>query len=171
MNCIHSILLKKASQDFNGINFVRGNVLDRNSISQKYDVITLLGVLSIFDDYSKVINNVLSWLNPSGRLILHNMISEYDFDVFIKYAPSDKQFSEDKHESGWNILSEKSLSLVAKENNAKIIFSKKFKLNVELKKRNDLIRSWTEKNIYGEKDIFNALHIRQPKKIIVIQKS
>ena len=165
------ILLKKASEDFTGINFVQGNVLDSDSISQKYDVITMLGVLCIFDDYSKVIKNVLSWLNPNGRLILANMISDYDVDVFVKYAPSDKQFSEDKLESGWNILSEKSLSLVSEKNNAKIIFSKKFKLNVELEKKNDVLRSWTEENINGEKDIFNALHIRQPIKIIVIQKS
>ena len=38
-------------------------------------------------------------------------------------------------------------------------------------KRNDVIKSWTEENKYGEKDIFNALHIRQPQKIIVVQKT
>ena len=164
-------LIKKAAIDFPEMNFIQGNVLDKNSIAQKYDVITMLGVLCIFDDYSKVIKNVLSWLNPKGRLILHNMISDYDIDVFVKYKPSGEQFNENKLESGWNILSEKSLSLVAEENNAKIIFSRKFKLNIKLEKRDDIMRSWTEENKYGEKDIFNALHIRQPQKIIVIQKS
>ena len=164
-------LIKKAAIDFPEINFIQGNVLDKDSITQKYDVITMLGVLCIFDDYSKVIKNVLSWLNPKGRLILHNMINDYDIDVFVKYNPSGKQFNENKLQSGWNILSEKSLSLVAEENNAKIIFSRKFKLNIKLEKRNDVMRSWTEENKYGEKDIFNALHIKQPQKIIVMQKT
>ena len=32
------------------------------------------------------------------------------------------------------------------------------------------MRSWTEDNIAGNKDIFNALHIKQPFKIAVIEK-
>tara|TARA_B100000401_G_C52665981_1_gene652408 strand:+ start:180 stop:851 length:672 start_codon:yes stop_codon:yes gene_type:complete len=164
-------LLKKASEDFPEITFIKGNVLDNNSICNKYDVITMLGVFCIFDDYSRVLKNVLSWLNPNGRLILHNMVSDYEIDVFIKYAPSNVEFCEDKLQSGWNIISKRSLALAAEENNARIIFSKDFKLQLNLEKKNDLLRSWTEKNIYGEKDIFNALHIRQPQKIVVIQKN
>ena len=41
---------------------------------------------------------------------------------------------------------------------------------IDLEQQEDLMRSWTEENILGEKDIFNALHIRQPHKIAVIDK-
>lgn len=164
------ILLKKATDLFPEITFLKGDVLDKNSVLNKFDVITMLGVLCIFDDYSSVIKNVLSWLRPNGRLILHNMISDYEIDVFIKYSSSKNHFNKTELQSGWNILSQKSLSLAAEENNAKIIFSKKFKIEVDLEKKNDVLRSWTEKNIHGDNDLFNALHIRQPFKIIVIQK-
>ena len=163
-------LLTKANNDFPLIEFKQGNVLDKTSVTQKYDVITMLGVLSIFDDYKTVIENVLSWLNPNGRLILHNMVSEFDVDVVIKYKNS--SLDEDVHslESGWNIISEKSLSLVADANDAKVISSKPFRLKVELDKQDDVMRSWTENNLNGSKDIYNAIHVRQPQRIVTIKK-
>ena len=163
-------LLTKAKNDFPLIKFKQGNVLDKTSVTQKYDVITMLGVLSIFDDYKTVIENVLSWLNPNGRLILHNMVSEFDVDVVIKYKNS--SLDEDVHslESGWNIISEKSLSLVADANDAKVISSKPFRLKVELDKQDDVMRSWTENNLNGSKDIYNAIHVRQPQRIVTIKK-
>ena len=163
-------LLQKAKSDFPHISFLRGNVLDKTSIEKKFDVITMLAVLGIFDDYECVLKNVLSWVKPRGRLVLHNMVSEYDIDVFIKYSPSSSKFISNQLESGWNIISEKSLELVAENNGAKVVLSKPFLLNVNLVKQADIMRSWTEENSLGHSDIFNALHIRQPQKIIVIEK-
>lgn len=163
-------LIKKAKSDFPHIPFLKGDVLDKESIKKKFDVITMLGVLSIFDDYEVVLKNVIGWIKPKGRLILHNMVSEYDIDVFIKYSPSSNKFDTNQQESGWNIISEKSLELVAKNNGAKVAFTKPFLLNLNLNKQADIMRSWTEENSLGHNDIFNALHIRQPQKIIVIEK-
>jgi SAM-dependent methyltransferase len=160
----------KAESDFPSLDFRYGNVLDKTSVTQTFDVITMLGVLSIFDDYKSVIENVLSWLNPGGRLILHNMVSEFEVDVVIKYKKSSLDPSLSDLESGWNIISEKSLSLVATQNNAKIISSRPFSLKVDLQKNDDVMRSWTEANIKGDNDIFNALHIRQPQRIVAIKK-
>jgi SAM-dependent methyltransferase len=163
-------LLSRAKNDFPLLEFNHGNVLDIKSVTQKYDMITMLGVLCIFDDYKSVIDNVLSWLSPNGILILHNMVSEFDIDVFIKYKNSSPDLDKNNLENGWNIISEKSLSLVADSNNAKIISSKPFHLKVELDKQADVMRSWTEKNLNGGKDIYNALHVRQPQRIITIKK-
>lgn len=163
-------LLKKASKDFVSIKFVTGNVLDRGSVTQKFDVITMVGVLGIFDDYKLALENVLSWLNPKGRLILHNMVNEFDIDVFIKYKPSSINPDLESLESGWNIISLKSLNEVAKRNGAKVVSCKPFSLEVELSKQKDVMRSWTETNAAGGNDIFNALHVRQPQKIVTIEK-
>ncbi len=164
-------LLNKASADFPEITFSKGNVLDKTSIKKKFDVITMLGVLCIFDDYYSVLQNVLSWLKPNGRLILHNMINEYEIDVFVKYRSSNYKYSENELESGWNIISKKSLILFAEKNNAKLITCEDFSIGIDLKKQKDVIRSWTEMNISGKRDIFNALHLRQPFKIAVIEKT
>ena len=74
-------LLNKAKENFPHISFLHGNVLEKTSIKRKFDVITMMGVLCIFDDYKLVLENVLSWLRPKGRLVLHNMVSEFDIDV------------------------------------------------------------------------------------------
>ena len=151
--------------------FIKGDVNDRSSVNLKYDVITMLGVLSIFDNYKNVISNVISWLNPNGRLILHSMISDFDIDVIIKYKESSLNYDPKMLESGWNIISEKSLSLAALDNNAKIISSKPFSILMDLPKKDDVLRSWTELNSDGSLRITNALHITQPQKIVTIQKN
>ena len=163
-------LLNKAVTDFPNISFSKGNVLDKESVTKKFDVITMLGVLELFDDCHTVLRNVLSWLNPKGRLILHNLINEYDIDVFIKYRPSSDNYIETELESGWNIISKKSLELFTKQNNSRLVSCEDFSISVDLPKQRDVMRSWTETNLSGSKDIFNALHIRQPFKIVVIEK-
>ena len=163
-------LLNKAVTDFPNISFSKGNVLDKDSVTKKVDVITMLGVLELFDDCHTVLRNVLSWLNPKGRLILNNLINEYDIDVFIKYRPSSDNYIETELESGWNIISKKSLELFTKQNNSRLVSCEDFSISVDLPKQRDVMRSWTETNLSGSKDIFNALHIRQPFKIVVIEK-
>ena len=130
----------------------------------------MLGVLCIFDDYDTVLKNVLSWLNPRGRLILHNMVNEYDIDVFVKYRPSKVIYKETDLESGWNIISKKSLELFAESNKAKLVSCEDFSITVDLDKQKDVMRSWTENTLSGQKNLYNALHIRQPFKIVVIEK-
>ena len=163
-------LLNKALADFPNISFSKGNVLDKKSVTKKFDVITMLGVLTIFDDYNTVLKNVLSWLNPKGRLILHNLVNEYDIDVFIKYRTSKDSYVETDLEQGWNIISKKSLELFAEKNSSKLVSCEDFSISVDLHKQKDVMRSWTENNLSGTKDLFNALHIRQPYKIVVIEK-
>ena len=163
-------LLNKALTDFPEISFSKGNVLDKKSVTKKFDVITMLGVLTIFDDYNTVLKNVLSWLNPKGKLILHNLVNEYDIDVFIKYRTPKDNYVETDLEQGWNIISKKSLELFAEKNSARLVSCEDFSISVDLQKQEDVMRSWTENNLSGTRDLFNALHIRQPHKIVVIEK-
>ena len=162
--------IKKALEDFPDISFQIGDVFDRNSIKTEFDVVTMLGVLGIFDDYSRVLSNALSWVKPKGRLVIHNMVSQYDIDVFIKYKPSSHQSENAEFKTGWNIISQKSLEMVALQNGAKLIYSEPFRLEVNLSQQKDVMRSWTEVNSEGSNDLFNALHVRQPQRIVVIEK-
>ena len=125
-------LLKNARENFPHIPFLKGNVLDKTSITRKFDVISMMGVLCIFDDYELVLENVLSWLNPKGRLILHNMVNEYDIDVFVKYRKSNENHVESDLESGWNIISKRSLELFAEKNNARLVSCEDFSISVDL---------------------------------------
>jgi len=166
---ILDLSLDKARKDFPHLNFLKGDVNVRDSIKQRFDVITLLGVLDIFDNYDEILSNLFSWLNPHGRLIIHNMVSDYDYDVFVKHKPSSSKMDNADLELGWNIISKKTLELVCEEHGAEITHYADFELSVDIPKTKNTMRTWTEKNIKGGRDIINALHIRQPQKIVVIQ--
>jgi len=164
-------LLLHAKKNLPNLNLIYGDVNDKHSIDQKFDVITVMGVLSIFDNYEQILSNIISWLKPKGKIIMQTMISDYDIDVFVKYAPSSSHYNKDNMESGWNIISKKSLSLVCKNNSAKLVKVKSFNISVDLEKNNeDLLRSWTELDTFSNRKIYNALHIRQPHKIAIIKK-
>ena len=99
------------------------------------------------------------------------MISKFDYDIFVKYASStERAFSSRELESGWNIISEKSLKFISVGHNAKLISCEKFTISTDLQPQGDVMRSWTEKNAMGNREIFNATHLRQPHKIAVIEK-
>lgn len=164
-----SISIDEARMSFKDINFLKGNALDSISVNSKFDIITMLGVLCIFDDYNLVLRNVLSWLNPGGRLILHNTINDFDIDVFVKYKHSSVE-NDKELESGWNIISRKSLELVCNKYGARLTSCTPFEINVDLKPTLDPMRSWTEMDNLGFRQIYNALNIRQPQKIAVIDK-
>lgn len=164
-------LLEKAKSDFAFVNFLPGDITNPKTIDRTYDVITMLGVLCIFDDYQKIIKNAANCLNAKGLLILHNMVSEFDIDVFVKYRKSSAIFDEEQLESGWNIISRNSLVAAAELSGLQLLEIDDFKLSVDLlPTTHDALRSWTEKNALGEREIFNGLHLRQPQKVVVFQK-
>lgn len=115
----------------------------RDSIQQKFDVITLLGVLDIFDKFHDMLANLFSWLKPGGRLIPHNMVSDYD--VFVKHSPS-KKIDPANLEIGWNIISKKTLDLICAEHGAEISHYSDFELSVDIPKSKNPMSTWTEKN-------------------------
>ncbi len=164
-------LLNRAKENFSNIDFLYGDLLNKDSVNEKFDLITMLGVLCIFDNYEDAIANAISWLNPKGKIIMHNMINEHEIDIFIKYSRSSDSYNVNELESGWNVISEKSLSLVCQKYSAKLVEIKPFKIGVDIKpNRDDVMRSWTELDRNGNRQIYNALHIRQPQKIAIIEK-
>jgi 2-polyprenyl-3-methyl-5-hydroxy-6-metoxy-1,4-benzoquinol methylase len=131
----------KAVENNKSIRFINGDVTEKTSVNEKFDTITMMGVLCIFDNYEQIIHNVISWLKPKGRLILFNMISE------------------------------KSLQLVCEKNLAELRTVNPFTIELDIKqKSDDLMRSWTEKDGNNIRQIYNATHIRQPFKLAIIEK-
>ena len=51
-------LINKARKEVSEVNFFEANVLDLTAAEENsFDVVTCIGVLSIFDDFRKIINN------------------------------------------------------------------------------------------------------------------
>lgn len=162
-------LLDLASINYPNVYFQQATIFDLDSIkNSSCDVITLCGVLSIFDDIEPIIKNLSFWIKPGGKIFLFGAFNTYEIDVFIKYRYS-KDYEIDKFESGWNIISQKTLSNLLYSYEAKQIVFHDFNLSLDLKRRDDdPVRSWTEKLANGKKQIVNGLCIKQPTYIVEI---
>jgi trans-aconitate methyltransferase len=157
------ILIKSAKENYPNIKIKQGSILDKDSLPKSsVDVLTVIGVISIFDDLQPIINNLSTWIKPGGKVFIHGMFNPLDVDVFIKYKLSEN-FHSEKQESGWNIVSQKTISNLLNNKAAKNIKFHKFEISLDLEKSfNDPMRSWTEKMADGTRQIVNGTCLKQP---------
>lgn len=160
-------LVTKGQELFPDVVIRQGSIFDESpDLQGRFDAITMLGVLQIFDDITPIISNLASWLKrPGGVLLVHGLFNPYDYDVFTRYRRVGDG-PPDALESGWNIVSQRSFAGVCESAGAQSIIFHKFKITVDMAPTDsDPVRSWTEKLERGGRQIVNGLHIRQPQYI------
>ena len=152
---------KKKIKNIENIKFKYGSVLNKNLIKKlSGTVIVLSGVLSIFDDFEKVINNLIYWTKNKGEVVILGIFNDNPLDVFIKYRKT-SDYNKNFLEQGWNTFSKQSISnyLNKKKEVEKFKF-KKFNIKFNLKKnKNDILRTWTFKNQKGNRLTTNGLNV------------
>jgi ubiquinone/menaquinone biosynthesis C-methylase UbiE len=152
-------LLKKAKLINPLVNFKKINISKKIILNEKYDLITMSGVLSIFDKPEKILNNCLKLLKKKGSFFIFGHFNPHPIDVYIKYKELDNNIN--IFQSGWNIFSLKTMRKFAKKNKLKFkLFPFNIKINIH-KNKNDPVRSWTFKNLNGKNLITNGLCIIQ----------
>ena len=84
------------------------------------------------------------------------LVNEYPIDVIIKYMNPETGLPE----AGWNKFSIKSINdhLVNTSHVSNVKFIKHF-MPFDIKRRDDLMRSWTETNTKGERILWNGLNM------------
>jgi SAM-dependent methyltransferase len=167
-------LIEKAKVKVSGVEFSVGDIQSRSTIDEGFaDVVTCTGVLSIFDDFVPVIENLIHWCKPEGRVYLHSLFSNYPFDVRLRYGASDS-YGSGVLETGWNIFSKATVSnfLESKIDSGQITSFRfyDFNLKTKLEMKDDLIRSWTFRDEQGNLMLTNGLNILQPHAILEIVK-
>ncbi len=147
------------------------DVNDSNSLEDNsFDVISMIGVLSIFDNYILPIKNCLSWIKPGGKLFIFGMFNDYDIDVYLGYKHSTEPLGSSL-EGGWNIVSKESIRQTLNELKVQSFEFHDFEVSVDIKKKlDDPARSWTEKYSDGSRFITNGLCLLQPQKLLIITK-
>lgn len=162
-------LVEESQIVFPTIKVMQGSVLDRDCFSQGYfDVITMLGVLSIFDDPRPALSNLVHWGKKGGALIIHGMFNPDPYDVYIKYQGFQSHDSE--LEAGWNILSQDRMRQILLDLGVSKVSFHRFKFDGTLtRNESDPVRSWTEQLANGENQIVNGLCIKQPQFFVVIE--
>jgi ubiquinone/menaquinone biosynthesis C-methylase UbiE len=136
-------MLTEAARKVPSARFIQGSVLDRTYFSRpRFDVITCMGVLSIFDSLEEPVTNMIATLKPKGLLIIFGMMNEYAVDVLVRcrYADAPDQ----PWQIGYNAFSREYYERVLQQQGKHLTWSwQKFKLSIDLPKRDDLLRNWT----------------------------
>jgi SAM-dependent methyltransferase len=160
-------LVGAGQKNYPYIKIRQGSISDRGIIAPaSIDVLTLLGVISIFDDIEPLIKNFSLWIKPGGRLLVHGMFNPLDVDVFVKYRAS-VDHNSGPYQAGWNIISQKTVSTLLLKYGAKRIHFHEFKMSVDLEgDPHDPLRSWTEKLSDGNRQIVNATCLKQPQYVL-----
>lgn len=164
-------LIEKAKQVIPDAKFFVGSITDRTLCAGGHADFTLCtGVLSIFDAFEPIIENLLHWTKPGGHVFLQGLFNDRPVDVNIKYNLSE-DYGKGVLEAGWNIFSkesvanwlEKHLDVAAYEWND-------FQIGVDLAPQDDPVRSWTFMDAGSKRIITNGLCLMQPHSILKISK-
>jgi len=154
----HQPLLDKAKRNTSkDIIYKKKNIYKKNIKIGKYDIIIASGMMGIFDNPKIIFNNLLNNLNSKGKMYIFSSFNPYPFNVYIKYE--DYRKKKKILHSGYNFFSLGFVKKFFKKKNMKVkIFP--FEIKRKLKKRKNLIRTWTM-DIGNSKIMTNGLCIIQ----------
>lgn len=143
--------LIQQAKNFEGLNniaeFFVGSA-ETFQFQNKFDVITMLGVLSYFDDTFTVLKNMQEHLTKNGTIYILGFFNDYDIDVLIKYR-NNKYFN--TFEAGWNYHSISTIKKNLIRLGMTISGIDTFKLSFDLLPQTDPARSWHIKTSLGTK--------------------
>ena len=114
----------------------------------KADIVSMLGVLSVFDNYEDIFNNLISCTNKNGYIYILMIYTSDPIDVIMRYRRSGSKI----WESGWNTFSKESIkNFLESKSIIKDYKWHDFDTDIDLKKQDDPMRKWTTK-IGGKKE-------------------
>lgn len=136
--------------------FVNGDANKMDIFSNgTFDIVTMIGVLSIFDDFTVALSECIRVARKTGTIFIFGQFNEYPIDVLKRW-----RYSNDKYDwnPGYNLFSKRSVSEYLKTNKrVKAHAFYKFYMPFDLRKQDDVIRTWTEPDKDGKKMLVNGL--------------
>ena len=123
-------------------------------VTEQYDIVTCTGVLQIFDQIEKPINNLLSLVAAGGILVITGSFNNHDVDVLMRYRRTNEAAI---WETGWNLFS-KATYEGCLENNKKVAewTWHDFTIPISLSEKDDPMRSWTIKTEFNPNQLING---------------
>jgi len=140
---ISNKLISKASKIIPQGEFVVESIENNNAFAdKKFDIITLKGVLSIFDDPETILMNCISALDNNGVLIVTGIFNPDPIDVVFRYRKTDKKDS--TWEKGLNIHSCFNIEEILKNSKYDLDINwHRFSMPFSLERQEDPMRAWT----------------------------
>lgn len=160
-------LLEKARKEVSDAIFIQADISNNKSLpNDRFDVIFMIGVHSIFDDIFLILDNVISLLKKNGRVYVFNFFNDENIDVLVKARPSS---TTGPWQVGWNLFSKKSITDYIKNKGLECEFID-WEIPIDLSKNfNDSLRSWTFKNEHKKRMVINGTGILHTFSLLVIK--
>ncbi len=162
-------LLENAKRENPNSDFICGDISKKDTLPKsKFDIVYMLGVHSIFDDYEPVFDNFIDLIkNDGGRGYIFNFFNPEDLDVLVKVRESGDTGS-------WqavycNIISKTTIANYLKRKNLKHVFTD-WEISIDLpKNQSDPLRAWTIRMDDGSRMIVNGIQMMQNFSLLEIQ--
>lgn len=163
---INEKLIEKARKKFideKKIEFFVDDVSTFN-LKEKFDVVCLVGVLTLFEDYKPIIRNVLDHTRNDGIAIICSMFNEYPIEAVIYYKT---QYT-NKWQTGYNLYPLKDVIRFI-NNLGYQVDIKEHIMPFDLPQTDDPIRAWTV-IIDNKRYLKNGLNLIYNIRILTIRK-
>ena len=115
-----------------------GDILNLE-LGQKFDIVTMIGVLTCFDDFKPIVDKMMAHTNKGGSIFVVSIFNDDDIDVRLKFR--NNTISSD-WQVGYNLFPISSVVDYAEQKGGKVTVSE-IELPFDLAKQDDSLRSWT----------------------------
>ena len=153
-------LLERARKEVTGVEFIRANIIE-DKLDQRFDLVFMLGVHSIFDKIEQWLDPMVDLLKESKDSVIYvfGFFNPEDLDVLIRSRPSS---TEGAWEAGWNLYSRKSVLDYCGQEGWKCSF-REFQIGIDIpKNESDPLRSYTVMMENDKRLVMKGMQLVQP---------
>ena len=149
------ITLAKSQPDLSDVTFLKADVQNFD-LKRKFDFASMMGVLSMFDDFKKPLRLMVKHLKKGGWGYIFGIFSEDDVDVLVRFR--NNYLGSKIWESGYNMFCRSSIKKELSTSCENIRFYK-FDIPIDLPKEKDPVKSYTLNTAEKGRIILNGVNI------------
>ena len=153
-------LLVAARNNLPQAKFVNASALELPAyFAEAFDVTCAIGCMSIFDEtqIESFWENLFRVTRPGGLIVVLSPLNEFGIDAMIRHRkrPDGKAA---KWETGWNIFSKETIGEIVETIGSQLQL-KRFQIPIDMKPKDDPIRTWTIKTDSRDRQLTNGLKL------------
>lgn len=140
---VSRVMLDQAKTVLPNTDFTQGSVDEPDALPKEtFDIVTMSGVVGIFDDLTVSLNNCINAAKSGGKVLVFASFNPYPIDLITRYRRADQEGS--PWELGWNVHSQYTAELIANANpNVRSIAWRDFNMPFAIAPKEDPMRCWT----------------------------
>lgn len=152
-------LLETGRRLFPTADFARVSVVDDAVPEGKYDLVTAMGVMSIFsfEQLERFWRNLTAMVEEGGMLVVLSPLNEFGCDIEVTHRKRRDRVA-GHWEQGWSVYSFETIREIVEELGWKVTFVP-FQIGLDLEPADDPVRTWTVATGDNPRQLTNGLKL------------